>query len=119
MRYVFWDLETFSKVRLKESGAYIYAADDSTGWRANDGTGSASAPLDPVLGPLQDNGGPTPTHALLAGSPALRRGDPTVANSLDQRGSVRSRTTAGRRRRTPRCRAARRSTPGITPRPPA
>jgi CSLREA domain-containing protein len=27
--------------------------------------------VDPLLGPLQDNGGPTPTHALLSGSPAL------------------------------------------------
>jgi len=26
---------------------------------------------DPLLGPLQDNGGPTPTHALLPGSPAI------------------------------------------------
>ena len=26
---------------------------------------------DPMLGPLQDNGGPTETHALLAGSPAI------------------------------------------------
>jgi hypothetical protein len=26
---------------------------------------------DPLLGPLADNGGPTPTHALLPGSPAL------------------------------------------------
>jgi hypothetical protein len=26
---------------------------------------------DPMLGPLQENGGPTPTHALLPGSPAL------------------------------------------------
>jgi predicted outer membrane repeat protein len=26
---------------------------------------------DPLLGPLTDNGGPTPTHALLSGSPAL------------------------------------------------
>jgi hypothetical protein len=31
MRYVFWDLETFSKVRLKQSGAHIYAADESSG----------------------------------------------------------------------------------------
>jgi hypothetical protein len=29
--------------------------------------------ISPRLGPLQDNGGPTPTHALLAGSPALNR----------------------------------------------
>ncbi|HKC24965.1 MAG TPA: choice-of-anchor Q domain-containing protein, partial [Thermoanaerobaculia bacterium] len=26
---------------------------------------------EPLFGPLQDNGGPTPTHALLAGSPAV------------------------------------------------
>jgi parallel beta-helix repeat protein len=30
--------------------------------------------LDPLLGPLQDNGGPTFTHALLRGSPAIDRG---------------------------------------------
>ena len=27
--------------------------------------------VDPLLGPLVDNGGPTPTLALLAGSPAI------------------------------------------------
>jgi hypothetical protein len=42
-----------------------------------------------VLGPLQDNGGPTPTHALLVGSPAIDAGDPAVLRSLDQRGTVR------------------------------
>jgi hypothetical protein len=31
----------------------------------------------PMLGSLQDNGGPTFTHQLLAGSPALDAGDPT------------------------------------------
>ena len=29
---------------------------------------------DPMLGPLQDNGGPTFTHALLTGSPAIDAG---------------------------------------------
>jgi hypothetical protein len=29
---------------------------------------------DPLLGPLQDNGGPTPTHALMHGSPAIDAG---------------------------------------------
>ena len=29
---------------------------------------------DPMLGPLQDNGGPTFTHALLGGSPAIDKG---------------------------------------------
>ncbi len=48
-------------------------------------TGTTSAPLDPVLGSLQDNGGPTRTLALLSGSPAIDKG---VASSLttDQRG---------------------------------
>ena len=31
---------------------------------------------DPKLGPLQNNGGPTQTHALLASSPAIDAGDP-------------------------------------------
>ena len=43
---------------------------------------------DPMLGPLQDNGGPTFTHALLPGSPAIDAGDPAFAPppSFDQRG---------------------------------
>ncbi len=41
---------------------------------------------DPKLGPLAANGGPTPTHALLAGSPALDKGSATGA---DQRGLAR------------------------------
>jgi hypothetical protein len=35
-----------------------------------------SVPLAKILGPLQNNGGPTQTHALVAGSPALDAGDP-------------------------------------------
>jgi hypothetical protein len=44
----------------------------------------------PLLGPLQDNGGPTFTHALLTGSPAIDSGDSSVCisptNDRDQRG---------------------------------
>jgi hypothetical protein len=46
--------------------------------------------VDPLLGPLQDNGGPTQTMALLAGSPALDAGDPDQLGVADQRGVVRS-----------------------------
>ena len=46
--------------------------------------------VDPLLGPLQDNGGPTQTHALLAGSPALNAGNPSQLGVADQRGVVRS-----------------------------
>ena len=48
------------------------------------------------IGPLADNGGPTPTHALLRGSPAIDAGDPAgcldaaiVPLMVDQRGSAR------------------------------
>ena len=43
---------------------------------------------DPLLGPLQDNGGPTLTHAPLPGSPAIDAGDPnfTPPPFRDQRG---------------------------------
>ena len=36
---------------------------------AGDLVGDSANPIDPVLGPLQDNGGPTETHALLLASP--------------------------------------------------
>lgn len=45
--------------------------------------------VQPELGPLQDNGGPTPTHALLATSPAIDAGAPSIL-SFDQRGQPRS-----------------------------
>ena len=38
------------------------------------------------LAPLQDNGGPTFTHALLCGSPAIDAGDNLDAPATDQRG---------------------------------
>jgi hypothetical protein len=48
---------------------------DGTTWTASDLTGSTAAPLDPLLGPLWPNGGPTPTMALLPGSAAIGAGD--------------------------------------------
>ncbi len=41
---------------------------------------------DPLLGPLADNGGPTMTHALLPGSPAIDAGDNANCPATDQRG---------------------------------
>jgi hypothetical protein len=43
---------------------------------------------DPMLGPIQDNGGPTLTYGLLTGSPAIDAGDPnfTPPPDYDQRG---------------------------------
>jgi beta-glucanase (GH16 family) len=44
---------------------------------------------DALLGPLADNGGPTLTHALLSGSPAIDHADATACPPTDQRGIVR------------------------------
>ena len=45
--------------------------------------------LDPQLGPLRDNGGPTQTHALMFGSPAIDAGNPIEFPTVDQRGFTR------------------------------
>ena len=50
-----------------------------------DQIGTPAAPIDPLLDPLADNGGPTLTHALQSGSPAIDHGDP-AAPPQDQRG---------------------------------
>jgi autotransporter-associated beta strand protein len=50
--------------------------------------GTSGSPLDPLLAPLADYGGPTQTMALLPGSPALDAGD-AGALPNDQRGVAR------------------------------
>ncbi len=56
--------------------------------------GTVALPIDPMLSPIANNGGPTQTMALLAGSPAVDAGSDTVCSAipvsgLDQRGYVR------------------------------
>ncbi|MGC9525776.1 MAG: Calx-beta domain-containing protein [Limnospira sp.] len=54
--------------------------------------GTAEEPINALIGPLQDNGGLTPTIALLEGSPAINAGDGTFGDpfvdpgEFDQRG---------------------------------
>jgi CSLREA domain-containing protein len=50
------------------SGGNNIAGDDSCGLSEEQGD---QPNTDPLLGPLANNGGPTPTHALLGGSPAI------------------------------------------------
>ena len=55
----------------------------------SDGSALLGDPLDgvdPMLGPLADNGGQTKTHALLVGSPAVNAGIAAGAPVVDQRG---------------------------------
>ena len=70
---------------------------------SDDGGGFLNGPgdeikTDPLLGPLQNNGGPTFTHALSPGSPAIDAGDPnfTPPPYYDQRGPVFWRVRNGR-----------------------
>lgn len=56
---------------------------------SGDQIGSLGKPLDARLGPLAENGGPTPTHALLPHSPAIDKGDAFNASVYDQRGQRR------------------------------
>jgi hypothetical protein len=51
--------------------------------------GNGNPVINAELGPLQNNGGPTQTMALLAGSPAIGHGDNTYAPATDQRGLAR------------------------------
>jgi hypothetical protein len=70
---------------------------------SDDGGGYLNGPgdqinTDPMLGLLRDNGGPTFTHELLIGSPAIDAGDPkfTPPPYYDQRGPVFWRVRNGR-----------------------
>jgi len=80
----------------------IGKSDANTGFTngdKGDKVGTIAAPIDPMLGPLQNNGGQTDTRALMAGSPAIDAGDvcvttstctsngPSIALNTDQRGT--------------------------------
>jgi hypothetical protein len=71
----------------------VGATDGSSGWVGSDLTGSAAAPLNPLLAPLGNYGGPTQTMPLLPGSPALDAGDNALlpaGHTTDQRGLPRA-----------------------------
>jgi hypothetical protein len=63
---------------------YNLSSDDSGGLLTNS---TDLINTDPMLGPLQDNGGPTFTHALLPGSPAIDQGKNLSGSAYDQRGA--------------------------------
>ena len=73
------------KLATVTSHGYNLSSDDAGGFLTGPGDQINTAPL---LGPLQDNGGPTFTHALLPSSPAIDAGDPnfTPPPFFDQRG---------------------------------
>jgi hypothetical protein len=74
---------------------YNLSSDDGGGFLTATGDQTNT---DPMLGPLQDNGGPTFTCALLPGSPAINAGDPNFSPppDFDQRGPGFLRVAYGR-----------------------
>ncbi|MGI9088922.1 MAG: choice-of-anchor Q domain-containing protein [Chthoniobacterales bacterium] len=72
----------------------IGKADGASGFTAvGDQTGTVALPLNPLLGTFGNNGGPTRTHALQSGSPAINAGDNTNAPAYDQRYLLRNGAT--------------------------
>jgi len=66
------------------SGGHNFVQDASCSPDASDQLGG-----DAGIGPLADNGGPTQTHALLPGSPAIDAADAAASPAIDQRGIAR------------------------------
>jgi hypothetical protein len=77
------------------SDGYNLSSDDGGGYLTGPGD---QINTDPLLGPLQNNGGPTFTHPLLPGSPAIDAGDPNFVPPplYDQRGCPFDRVFKGR-----------------------
>jgi predicted outer membrane repeat protein len=104
------------------SNGYNLSSDDGGGYLNGPGD---QINTDPLLGPLQSNGGPTSTHALLPGSPAIDAGDPIFIPppSTDQRGCPFDRVFNGRldigsfERQTPPRHPCPRPRPTPAPRP--
>jgi hypothetical protein len=66
------------------------AASQASGFAASDLVGTVANPISAGLAPtLQNNGGTTPTDALVYGSPAIDAGNNTDVPAVDQRGAPR------------------------------
>ena len=87
---------TFHGVVTSGGGNLIGIDDGGTNgdaaYAGNDSVGTAAHPINPRLDPegLKMNGGPTPTVALLPGSPALDLVPAKAAPVTDQRGALRN-----------------------------
>ena len=73
--------------------AFVSGGNNLMGTQSCTVSGGGVTVADPMLGPLQDNGGPTKTHALLPGSLAIDAGNPNGCRdnlgallTTDQRG---------------------------------
>ena len=78
--------------RIISDGGYNISSDDTCGF---DPANNSMPNTNPLLDPLQDNGGPTWTHALQWGSPAIDADFGILFPSTDQRGVPRPRDGDG------------------------
>ena len=81
------DLALFVGTNSFDSNGYNLIGDGNATSAFNQ-SGDQSGVIDPKLGALADNGGPTNTHALLSGSPAIDKGK-AFGTTTDQRGETR------------------------------
>ena len=81
--------------RLSANNSIFGVANSFTFVGTDNFIGTLGSPVDPMLAPLADNGGPTQTHALLDGSIAIDSGTPFGNFAVrDQRGFDRNVGTA-------------------------
>jgi CSLREA domain-containing protein len=76
--------------RASSAGYNVIGIEDGCFTGALDRTGTGAAPLDPKLGPLASQGGPTPVHGLLPLSPAIDLVPAAACTPSDQLGQARS-----------------------------
>jgi len=69
-------LTTFSArlIRPRAPNTYNLIGDAASSGGLSDGVDNNKVGVDPLLGALLNNGGPTPTHELAATSPAMMQG---------------------------------------------
>lgn len=85
------DLSFNTQSNVSANNTIVSVADDGQFLLVGTGnsTGTKAAPFNAKLGPLADNGGPTLTHRLLPGSPAIDAGNNKAGSVTDQRGYAR------------------------------
>ena len=90
------DMSAGSNVSVTADHCLIGVADTVTlaAGSANNLTGTSTSPLNPLLAPLGNYGGPTQTMPPMAGSPTLNAGSNPASLTADQRGQPRTVGTA-------------------------
>lgn len=84
------DIDSNNSMTIQNSVVGVQDPDFITTAGNNNSFGTPGLPLSAALAALADNGGPTRTHALLTGSPAINGGGTTGVPATDQRNAPRN-----------------------------